>query len=266
MARFLLPVSRAALLPAFVLLCLIARAQTPMMTEAASATNAPAGKPAPAPATPPATNAPVAAATPPPLDDYYVRYGKILSPNNQPLYPFKLNMPFPGVGEVKVPTPEEMNIRAKLEALSTLSDAEIRDQLDKWPAFGEMSLTDEGAMLARIQQFRDYRRKKAIDEAHKLGLLTLNPAQQAKFEKEYWDKKLQTDRQLSQQLQGAYKNAEQKLNEDLYREFSSPGHLAQAPPKPNPPPAPPKPNPAPANAPVTASAAPKPPTGPALAH
>ena len=53
-----------------------------------------------------------------------------------------------------------------------------------------MSLGDEGAMLTRIQQFRDHRNKVAIDKAHHLGLTTLNPAQQARFESEYWDKRL----------------------------------------------------------------------------
>jgi hypothetical protein len=56
----------------------------------------------------------------------------------------------------------------------------------------------------------------------------LNPPQQARFEQEYWDKQLQVDRQLAQQFEPALKGAEQKLNEDLFREFSSPASLAQA--------------------------------------
>jgi hypothetical protein len=211
--------------------------QTEMMmaTNAAAGTppNAAPGKPAPPPA-------------PPIPEDYYVRFGKILKAGDQPAYPFKLNMPFPGVGEVKVPSKEELEMRAKLEQLATLSDDEIRAQLLQWPAFGKMSLADDGTMLQRIQAFRDYRHKAAMDAQHRLGLLTLNPAQQAKFEKEFWDKKLEMDRQLAQQMEAAYKAAQQKMNENLYREFSSPGALAKA----TSPPA--KPMPAPA--------------GPALAH
>jgi hypothetical protein len=224
----------------------------PVATSTPASTNAP-GKP----------GAPVISPPPAPIDDYYVRYGKILSPNNQPLYPFKLNMPFPGVGEVKVPSREELDMREKLEPLTTMSDAEIRDQLEKWPAFGEMSLADEGAMLTRIQTFRDYRHKKAIDVAHKLGLLNLNPAQMARFEKEYWDKKIKMDRQLAQQLQGAYSAAQQKFDADLYREFSSPTPIAQS--KPPAPPAP-KPPPKPAVPPASTASTTNPPTGPALAH
>jgi hypothetical protein len=194
----------------------------------AAPTNAPA-------ATPPAPAAPAKPGTPPPPgvppDDYYVRYGKILKPNDQVGYPFKLNMPIPGMGEVKVPSKEELEMRDKIEQLALLSDDEIRQQLIQWPAFSKMSLTDDAAMLARIQTFRDYRKKMAQDEWHRLGL-TLNPDQQARFEKDYWNRKLQMDRQLAQQLDGAYKAAQQKLNEDLYREFSTPGPLAKAPPKP----------------------------------
>jgi hypothetical protein len=175
-------------------------------------------------------------ATPP--ADYYGRYGNILSPNNHASYPFKLNMPLPGVGEVKVPSKDELNMRVKLESLTTMTDAEIRDELEKWPAFGEMSLVDEGNMLSRIQAFRDYRHRTAVNEAHQLGLLTLNPAQEARFEKEYWDKRLAMDQALAPKLEPMVKAAQQKMNEDLYREFSSPHGLGHPAPKPGPAPRP----------------------------
>ena len=184
----------------------------------------------------PATKQPPPAPTP--AEDYFARYGKILSPNNQAPYPFKLTMPAPGFGEVKIPNGGELAMREKLERLAMLSDAEIRDQLEKWPAYSKMSLGDQGAMLTRIQQFRDFRTKMAAMKAHQLGLLTLNPQQQARFEQEYWDKRLQMDHQLAQQFEPAYKAADQKLNEDLYREFSSPGGLANKPPASPPPPIP----------------------------
>jgi hypothetical protein len=177
------------------------------------------------------TNAP-AATPPPPLPDYYVRYGPILKPSDNAGYPFKLNMPFPEVGAVKVPSREELDMRDKIEQLATLSDDDIRQQLIAWPAFAKMSLTDDGAMLARIQNFRDYRRKMAQDEWHRLGL-TLTPDQQARFEKDYWNRKLQMDRKLAQQLEPIFQAAQQKLNEDLYREFSMPAGMK--PPKPAPP-------------------------------
>lgn len=198
-------------------------ADVPMMTNAA-----------PAAAAKPAVGAPALPAIPP---DDFVRYGKILAPNTEAGYPFKLTMPSPGFGELKVPNQGELAMREKLERLATLSDAEIRDQLEKWPAYSKMSLGDQGAMLTRIQQFRDRRSKMADVKAHQLGLLTLNPQQQAHFEQEYWDKRLQMDHQLSQQFEPAVHASEQKMNEELFREFSSPAALAQAP-KPAAPPAP----------------------------
>jgi len=207
--------------------------------------------PAPAPGTTNAAATPVPPPASPPPD--FSRYGKILSPSDQAPYPFKLTMPYPGVGEIKVPSKEELEVRQKLEQLAVLSDAEIRDQLEKWPAFSKMSLGDEGAFLSRIQQFRDYHAKVALEKAHKLGLVTLNPVQQARFEKEYWNKRLKMDLQLSQQLEPMVKNAGQKLNEDLYREFSSTGALAQAPKPPGNPPVPPQP-PVPVKPPPVAAA------------
>jgi hypothetical protein len=91
-----------------------------------------------------------------------------------------------------------------------------------------MSLGDQGAMLTRIQQFRDFRSKMAAIKAHQLGLLTLTPDQQVRFAQEYWDKRLAMDHQLAQQFEPVYKASDQKLNEALYREFSSPGALSQA--------------------------------------
>jgi hypothetical protein len=192
----------------------------------------------PAPAKTVATNgAPV---IPPPLPDTLGRYGKILMPGDDTSHPLKLKMPFPGVGEVKVPNQDEVNMRDKLEQLAKLSDADIRLQLDQWPAYGNMSLRDQGVMLQRIQDFRDYRARIAVQKAHDMGLLTLTPEQKVRFEKDYWDKRLQMDHDLAKQLEPIFRAREQKLQDELFREFSSgiQGPLAQAPrpPVPGPPP------------------------------
>ena len=217
-------------------------------------------------ATPPPSAPAIAAkpAPPPPApSDDFVRYGKILSPNDQTGYPFKLTMPGPGFGELKVPNAGELAMREKLERLANLSDAEIRAQLEQWPAFSKMSLGDQGAMLTRIQQFRDHRNKMAQVFAHQLGILTLNPQQQARFEQEYWDKRLQMDHQLSQQFEPAVKAADQKLKEELFREFSKPGQVAQGAKPPAPGLAQAKP-PLPKSTPIVTTPPPPPPPPPSL--
>jgi hypothetical protein len=188
---------------------------------------------------------------PPPPPDDYNRYGKILVPNDQFTSAFKLSMPFPGVGEISVPTKEEITMRVKLEELATLSNQQIREQLEKWPAYNTMSLADEGAMLGRIQQFRDRRYKVADAKARELGLLTLSHTQQVRFEKEYWDKRLKMDEQLAAQFLPIVKADSEKLDADLFREFSTTHALAQGPKAPAPKAAAGKP--APAAAPTTAS-------------
>ena len=182
---------------------------------------------APVPAHPPATNA--APALPPP--DTLGRYGKILAPGDETSHPLKLKMPFPGVGEIKVPSQDELNMRFKLEQLAKFSDADIRLQLAQWPAYSKMNLRDEGLMLQRIQDFRDYRSNVAKAKAHAMGLLTLPPDQQARFENEYWNKRLQMDRDLAKQFAPAVRAREQQMANDLFREFSTAGAgpLAQAP-------------------------------------
>jgi hypothetical protein len=176
---------------------------------------------------------------PPPVpEDYYARYGKIISAGSEPSHPLKLAMPFPDVGQVKVPSDEELAMRDKLERLATMSDDDIRDDLAKWPAFKQMSLADEGAMLMRIQMFKDRRAKIAQERAHALGLLTLKPDQLQRFETEYWEKQLQMDRELTRQFNPIYKAREAKLEEELFREFSTPGVPVPPPPAPKPPPAP----------------------------
>jgi hypothetical protein len=218
-------------------LLIAASSPVPAAPPAAGSTNAAPVAPVPPPKK--MAGAPTAPPAPlPPPADYQAPYGKILEANNQPPYPFKLNLPPPGFGEVQVPNNEDLDKRGKLDLLTTLSDAEIRAQLEKWPAYSKMSLGDQGAFLMRIQQFRDFRQKVALIKARQLGLLTLNPQQQARFQKEYWQLELQTDRQLVQQLTPLVKAADQKMNEQLFRDFSSPGALAQNPPaapKPSPP-------------------------------
>jgi hypothetical protein len=188
-----------------------------------------------APASPaPMTGKP--AVTPVP-EDYFQRYGKILQPGTEPEHPLKLGpTPFPDVGQIKIPTQEELAMRDKLERLVTLSDEDIRQDLEKWPAFSKMSLGDEGLLLMRIQQFKDRRWQVAQKRAHDMGLLTLKPDQFQRFEKEYWDKRLQIDREMAKQFEPIFKAHETEIEEQLFREFSTPGQpVPSAPAKPAPP-------------------------------
>lgn len=169
---------------------------------------------------------------PPQVPDEYNRYGKIWAPSDDAAHPLKLNWQFPGVGEMKVPSQEELNMRDKLEKLAQLSDEDIRKQLDQWPPYAKMKLGDQGQMLVRIQQFKDLRTRVAMDKARQLGLLTLTPEQKARFEKEYWDKRLQMDREVAKQVEPIVKARAQKMQDELFREFSTPGSVS--------PPAPPQ--------------------------
>ena len=205
----------------------------------ATATNSPSAKP-PAPnvatAKPPAPNAPPA--IPPAMQNTLGRYGNILTPSDEVSYPLKLKLPSPSEAEVRVPKQDDIVRREKLEELAKLSDDDIRKQLSQWPAYSKMSLRDQGNMLQRIQDFRDYHARIADQKAHEMGLLTLTPDQKAKFEKDYWDKRLKLDEDLVKQFQPIYQAREQKMNDELFREFSmsAPGPAPQ-PPKPAPPPA-----------------------------
>ena len=194
-----------------------AHAQQPMTMATAPATGT---------AKMPSTNA--APVLPP---DSLGKYGKILQAGDQAAHPLKLKLPLPDVGEIKIPSADELTMRDKLEQLAMLSDADIRNQLEKWPAYGKMSLRDQGQMLMRIQDFRDYRGNVAKAKAHDMGLLTLTPDQQKKFEKDYWDTRLKLDHDLSKQFTPILKAAEQKMQDDLYRKYSvvSQGPIVQAP-------------------------------------
>jgi hypothetical protein len=188
-----------------------------------------AAQPTPSPAPIPGKPATALAPVHPP--DAMGQYGKIVTASDQTAHPLKLKMPFPGVGEVKIPSQDELTMRVKLEQLAMLTDAEIRAQLEKWPAYGSMSLRDQGSMLQRIQDFRDYRSNVAKTKAHDMGLLTLLPDQQARFEKDYWDKRLQMDHDLAKQFEPIFRAREQKMQDELYREFSlvAAGPAAQVP-------------------------------------
>ena len=113
--------------------------------------------------------------------------------------------------------------RAKLEALANLSDDEIRKQLEAWPAYNKMSLRDQETHDAHAHPGLPRLPCDAspMQKAHDMGLLTLTPDQQAKFEKEYWDKRLKMDQDLAKQFQPVYQAREQTMNDQLFREFSS---------------------------------------------
>jgi hypothetical protein len=209
---------------------------TMMMQSASETTNA-----APANVKAPVAPAPVTAgkpaqppqAPPPPVPDTFNRYGKIWAPSDDVAHPIKLNVQFPGVGELKIPSQDELNQRDKLEQLATLSDDDIRAKLAEWPPFAKMKLADEGQLLIRIQMFKDQRTKVAMDKAHDLGLLnSLTPDQKVKFEKEYWDKRLKADHDLAKQFEPIFKASQQKLNDELFREFSTVGTAVPPPARP----------------------------------
>jgi len=168
---------------------------------------------------------------PPSVPDTFNRYGKIWAPSDDAAHPIKLNVQFPGVGDMKIPSQAELNVRDKLEQLAKLSDADIRKQLEEWPPYNQMKLGDQGQLLQRIQAFKDLRAKIALQKAHDMGLLTLLPDQQARFQQEYWDKQLQMERNLAKQFEPIWRAQQQKMEGDLYREFSSPsaGPVALAP-------------------------------------
>lgn len=143
--------------------------------------------------------------------------------------PVKLKLPSPGAGEVVVPSPDELSMREKLEQLAKLSDEEIHVQLAQWPEFGKMSLRDQGQMMVRIQDFRDFRARVAAQKAHDMGLmLTLD--QKVQFEKEYWEKRLRMDHDLVKQFGPVFNARQQKMEDELFHEFStSPKPIAMGP-------------------------------------
>lgn len=221
-----------------------AKSSPSVTTAKAPATNAPAAKSSSSVTTakPPATNA--APALPPAMQNTLDRYGNILAPGDQVPYPLKLKLPIPSEAEVYVPKSDDLVKREKIEELAKLSDDDIRKALAEWPAYGKMSLRDQASMLQRIQDFRDYHSRVAQQKAHDMGLLTLSPDQKAKFEKEYWDQRLKLDEDLTRQFEPIYQAREQKMNDALFREFSSAAPSpAPPPPKPTPPPAPKPPQP-----------------------
>ena len=186
-------------------------------------------KPKPVPANTSATNTvPISTSA-----DSMSRFSKMFKPSSEASvsHPAKLNMSFSGFGEMKIPTQDELNMREKLEQLSTLSDADIRAQLAQWPAYSKMNLKEEGGLLQRIQDFRDHRSKVARTAAHDIGLLTLTPDQQTHFEKDYWAKRLQMEHDLSKQFEPIAKAREDKMNSELFREFSSSNTMGPPAPK-----------------------------------
>ncbi|MCE0522074.1 MAG: hypothetical protein LV480_04110 [Methylacidiphilales bacterium] len=187
---------------------------------------------APQAASQPAAMQAKAVAATPPVPDTFNRYGRIWAPSDDVEHPLKPSAHFPAIGEIRIPSQDELNDRDKLEQLAMLSDAEIRAQLEQWPPYSKMKLGDQGLMLSHIQQFKDQRTKVAMDKAHELGILdSMTPDQKARFEKAYWDKRREIDHDEVKQIEPILKIWEQKLNEDLFRQFSSEtmGPVAQVP-------------------------------------
>jgi hypothetical protein len=152
-------------------------------------------------------------------------------------HPLKLNFPFGWIGELKLPTKDELIYRDKLETVADLTDLQIRDLLEKWPPYNSMSLSDQGKMLQRIQDFRDRRNKLAQDEAQKLGLTTLSPADQQAFTKLFWLRRRQADEALLADFQAKYDAKQGEIDHEMEQVFAprlpSPKPVSAPTPKPS---------------------------------
>ena len=102
------------LLGSVLLLTTSLRAQSTTMMQSTPAPSAGPTNAAPAaPKGPAAPGAPANPAKPPvppqnpPVPDTFNRYGKIWAPSDDVAHPIKLNVQFPGVGEIKIPSQDE---------------------------------------------------------------------------------------------------------------------------------------------------------------
>lgn len=138
----------------------------------------------------------------------------------------------------------ELELKEKLETLVKLSPQQLDVELQKWPRYQEMDLGERAKLLQRIQEFKDRRRKQAENKARDMGL-RLTPEQFAVFEQKFWEKRMQADRQLWQEMEPRRKQLELQLTSELKQEFG----LYAMPPAP-------KPAPAPTPAPATSTTAP----------
>ncbi len=134
-------------------------------------------------------------------------------------HPVKLNIPYIWVGDLHLPSQEEMKARFQLEALAALTDEEVRDRLLKWDKFNQMGLGDQGRMFSKVQDFRDKFNKLAQDEANHLGLTTLPPADALEFKKDFLEKRWKADESLVNEFQAKFEVSQKQLDEELLKKF-----------------------------------------------
>ncbi len=127
----------------------------------------------------------------------------------------------------------ELELKEKLETLVKLSPQQLDAELQKWPRYQQMDLGERAKLLQRIQEFKDRRRKQAENKARDMGL-RLTPEQFTLFEQKFWEKRMQADRQLWQEMEPRRKQLEQQINNELKQEFG----IYAVPPAPAPTPAP----------------------------
>ncbi|MEI9997724.1 MAG: hypothetical protein WDO13_00375 [Verrucomicrobiota bacterium] len=225
-----------SVLAMLIVLAAPARAQAPMQ---AAPPPPPAAKAPPTPAGAPATNA--AAAHPPlpkPVQNTLSRYGNIVLPGDAVQYPLKLKLPFPGVGEVKVPKPDELVMRQKLEELARLSDDDIRKQLAQWPAFSRMSCETRGARCCSASRISAITAPATPCRRRTTWACSRSrPTSARSSSANSGTSGCRWTRSWPSSSLPVFQAREQKLEADLFREFSSatPGPAAPAVPAPRPP-------------------------------
>jgi hypothetical protein len=115
---------------------------------------------------------------------------------------------------------QDHELRGRLDQLAQLSDEELKAHLEKWPRYKEMTLAEQSRFLMKIAEFRERRKKQAEMKAKELGL-QLTPEEQKEFEKRYWEKRLEMEQQIFQELEPRRKELERQLNELLKTEFGT---------------------------------------------
>lgn len=113
-----------------------------------------------------------------------------------------------------------MEMREKFETLAQLTSQQLDAELQKWPRYQQMDLAERGKLLQRLAEYRDRRHKVAENKARELGL-TLTPDQFAAFETKYWQKKLEADHKLFDEMEPRRKALDQQITAELKQEFSA---------------------------------------------
>jgi len=108
----------------------------------------------------------------------------------------------------------------KMIDLALLPESDVEQNIDKLPMVAKMTETEKQKFTEHVKGFRNRIRKEALDKAEKIGI-TLSAEKQDEFVKNFWEKRIEMEKKLNEEIEPRRKKLMQDILDELSKKYGA---------------------------------------------